>query len=189
MYYKAFKRGTSEGTYRSKCGPVDIEYKVGQTYTIKGDNPLVLCEHGYHACSIAVNCWTKLYGYDFSEDYLGIVEFGVDTISDCRKTAGRSMTIVKILTPEEKSAACTGILLSYSTRTEFVNVDAILPTHCAVSQYWYRDGLLHRDNDLPAITLNHGMGMYWYRDGVLHRDNGKPVSVTDYGVTLIRYRW
>jgi hypothetical protein len=68
------------------------------------------------------------------------------------------------------------------------------------SQYWYDDGLLHRDNDLPAIThnglciwYNHGYRhrendlpafvsntgeTKWYKDGSLHRDNNMPAKIT-----------
>jgi hypothetical protein len=38
---------------------------------------------------------------------------------------------------------------------------------------WYKDGVLHRDNDLPAIEYSSGTKK-WYKDGVLHRDNDLP---------------
>ena len=37
---------------------------------------------------------------------------------------------------------------------------------------WYKDGELHRDNDLPAIE--HSLGNQWFINGERHRDNDKP---------------
>ena len=37
-------------------------------------------------------------------------------------------------------------------------------------QMWYKNGLLHRDNDLPAITC--WQYMQWYRNGLVHREKG-----------------
>ncbi len=38
---------------------------------------------------------------------------------------------------------------------------------------WYKDGKLHRDNDLPAIVYHTGRNV-WYKNGKLHRDNDLP---------------
>ena len=38
---------------------------------------------------------------------------------------------------------------------------------------WYKDGVLHRDNDLPAIEFANG-NKEWYQNGNLHRDNDLP---------------
>lgn len=37
---------------------------------------------------------------------------------------------------------------------------------------WYKNGKLHRDNDLPACIFVHDK--FWYKDGVYHRDDNKP---------------
>jgi hypothetical protein len=34
--------------------------------------------------------------------------------------------------------------------------------------YWYKDGLLHRDNDLPSIIIKSG-AKYWHINGVPSR--------------------
>src|SRR3972149_6313730 len=39
------------------------------------------------------------------------------------------------------------------------------------SKFWYQNGELHRDNDLPAIEWNDG-SKSWYQNGLLHRNNG-----------------
>ena len=56
--------------------------------------------------------------------------------------------------------------------------DSDLPaTVCADgAQYWYQNGLCHRDNDLPAIICSDGT-MEWYRNGLHHRDSDKPAMI------------
>jgi hypothetical protein len=38
---------------------------------------------------------------------------------------------------------------------------------------WYRDGVKHRDDDLPAVECASGTKV-WYKDGNLHRDGDLP---------------
>lgn len=40
------------------------------------------------------------------------------------------------------------------------------------TQTWYRHGVIHRDDDLPAHECKNG-DKAWYKDGLLHRE-GKP---------------
>ena len=44
------------------------------------------------------------------------------------------------------------------------------------TQKWYKNGELHCDNDLPAVTKLDGTAL-WYKDGKLHRDNDRPAIV------------
>ena len=48
------------------------------------------------------------------------------------------------------------------------------------NQYWYKNGLRHRDNDLPAVIMSNGH-QYWYKNGLLHRDNDLPAFITANG--------
>ena len=41
---------------------------------------------------------------------------------------------------------------------------------------WYKNGLIHRDNDLPAIMYISG-SQYWYKNGLQHRDNDLPAVI------------
>jgi hypothetical protein len=41
---------------------------------------------------------------------------------------------------------------------------------------YYKDGLLHRDGDLPAVEHING-DKYWYQNGKLYRDNDQPAEV------------
>jgi len=40
-------------------------------------------------------------------------------------------------------------------------------------RYWYKNGNLHRDNDLPAAIYPDGT-QAWYQNGLCHRDNDLP---------------
>ena len=44
------------------------------------------------------------------------------------------------------------------------------------TQYWYQNGLKHRDNDLPAIITVNG-DQFCYQNGLLHRDNNLPAVI------------
>lgn len=52
-----------------------------------------------------------------------------------------------------------------------------------VNQFWYKNGLLHRDNDLPAVIGHDGTQM-WYQDGRQHRGDDKPAIVRFNGSRL-----
>jgi hypothetical protein len=45
------------------------------------------------------------------------------------------------------------------------------------SQCWYKNGKIHRDNDLPAIISQNGY-KGWYKNGQLHRDNDLPAVMS-----------
>jgi len=51
------------------------------------------------------------------------------------------------------------------------------------SEFWYRNGLRHRDGDLPAITKANG-DQHWYRNGLEHRDGDKPAVVNADGIQV-----
>jgi antitoxin component YwqK of YwqJK toxin-antitoxin module len=44
------------------------------------------------------------------------------------------------------------------------------------SQCWYKNGEIHRDNDLPAVTSPNGY-QGWYKNGEFHRDNDLPAVI------------
>lgn len=43
-------------------------------------------------------------------------------------------------------------------------------------RWWYWNGQLHRDNDLPAYISNDGR-QGWYQNGIQHRGDDKPTHV------------
>jgi hypothetical protein len=46
-------------------------------------------------------------------------------------------------------------------------------------EYWYKEGLKHRDGGLPAISLEHGKKLCWIQNGKLHRENAPAVIFAD----------
>ncbi len=53
-----------------------------------------------------------------------------------------------------------------------------------VSQYWHKDGGLHRGSDKPALLLRHENGVLgveeWYENDQCHRKGDKPASIRYY---------
>ena len=47
-------------------------------------------------------------------------------------------------------------------------------------QYWYLNGVLHRDHDLPAVIYANG-DQFWYKYGKLHRDFDLPAAIYSNG--------
>jgi hypothetical protein len=43
-------------------------------------------------------------------------------------------------------------------------------------QFWYKDGDLHRDDDLPAVIWDDG-SQFWYKNGLRHRDGDRPAII------------
>ncbi|MEI8270809.1 MAG: hypothetical protein WCG45_05595 [bacterium] len=60
-----------------------------------------------------------------------------------------------------------------------LNGEVYLTCDKSGKKYW-KNGLLHRDDDLPAIDNTHGGtkkgDQHWYQNGLNHRDNG-PASI------------
>ena len=48
------------------------------------------------------------------------------------------------------------------------------------NKFWYKDGLLHRNDDLPAIEWANG-DRYHYENGLLHRYGNLPAIVSAVG--------
>lgn len=59
-------------------------------------------------------------------------------------------------------------------------------THTDINnvQSWYKNGELHRDNDLPAVIDYYTSTKAWYKDGKLHRDNDLPAVISEYDLDI-----
>lgn len=73
---------------------------------------------------------------------------------------------------EEKDGIIGGIFLfnkrhSINDKPALVMFDGC----CA----WYKNGKLHRDSDLPAVTNAHGES--WFKNGILHREGNRPAII------------
>ena len=47
-------------------------------------------------------------------------------------------------------------------------------------QFWYKNGIVNRDNDLPAVIYRNGTKK-WVKNGLLHRDNDLPAIIYLHG--------
>jgi hypothetical protein len=47
-------------------------------------------------------------------------------------------------------------------------------------QFWFKNGIVNRDNDLPAAIYTDGTKK-WFRNGLLHRDNDLPAIIYPHG--------
>ena len=67
----------------------------------------------------------------------------------------------------------------YWYRNGNIHRDNDLPALICISgnRFWYQNDKLHRDNDLPAIINNNG-DQYWYQNDKLHRDNDLPAIIS-----------
>ncbi len=60
-----------------------------------------------------------------------------------------------------------------STGSEFKEPEPVVSNG---AMRWYKNGLLHRDGDKPAVMYNNG-SKEWYKNGELHRGKGQPACV------------
>jgi hypothetical protein len=64
----------------------------------------------------------------------------------------------------------------YTYKTVLHNLSGPAIRYKNGSEWWYKDGVLHRDGG-PAVTQYHKgtRGVFWYKDGKYHREGGPAV--------------
>ena len=130
-----------------------FQYEVGKVYEMS-ENP-ILCKQGFHACYKLIDC-NKFYPFHKNKENIFCqVEILGDIVNDSRKIATNKIRIIKRLD------------LSKELNGNFIDSNG--------SQFWYKNGELHRDVDQPAIIYNGSQG--WYKNGELHRDGDQPAFV------------
>ena len=65
----------------------------------------------------------------------------------------------------EYNKSCTTFYFNNNIHVEF----------CNSARCWYKNGVFHRDNDMPAIIYASGAKI-WYKNGEMHRDNDMPAA-------------
>jgi hypothetical protein len=50
----------------------------------------------------------------------------------------------------------------------------VVHLHTRDGDFWYKDGLLHRDDDLPAVWIPRLDVKEWWQNGKMHREDDKP---------------
>lgn len=76
------------------------------------------------------------------------------------------------------------ITYGYSFKTIFCNDKFLQESYETLSQTWRKNGVQHRDDDLPADIR--GSCYQWYQDGLSHRDGDKPAYIN--GDEVIYYK-
>lgn len=98
----------------------------------------------------------------------------------------KKIKIIKLLSKDELIKECKDYynVLSgeYWCKNGILHRDHDLPALIDIfgNQYWYQNGMLHRDNDQPAIIDINGE-QRWYQNGKLHRDNDSAAIINNYG--------
>jgi antitoxin component YwqK of YwqJK toxin-antitoxin module len=78
--------------------------------------------------------------------------------------------------------------------TLFIRDDEIIAKRVKTKYYerWYRDGKLHRDGVLPAVTWYEDGQKFcerWFRNGELHRDGDAPAEINYENNEIIQEYW
>jgi hypothetical protein len=137
-----------------------FQFEVGKTYEMKGEP--VMCERGFHCCAVLDNClnYYSAFSRFFTVEMLGTV------VTEGDKSVTNKIKIVDELSHNEINKE------SKMVRWEGDDVCKIIED-CVC---WYKNGKIHRDNDLPAIVKSSGYREWWI-EGSQHRDNDLPAIV------------
>jgi hypothetical protein len=150
--YKGFKSDfTGHGGFK---------FEVGKTYVHEG-KPINLCIEGFHFCVYAQD----VHIYHQKDDTGDITRYAIiqasgEIIHGEDKSVCSCITIVKEITLDEICKSSTAFIKRLNGDEE-----------------WYENGVLHRDNDLPAIVYSSG-SKGWLKNGLKHREHDRPALVT-----------
>jgi len=70
------------------------------------------------------------------------------------------------------------IIVEDANTTQFIFGNYEIRLSADGTTTWFKNGLIHRDGDRPAII--HRFYKKWYRDGVIHRDGDRPAHIGKY---------
>jgi len=62
------------------------------------------------------------------------------------------------------------------SKSRFDKTEYTFEKYTSGNKYWYKNGLYHREKDLPAVIYS-DRDMYWYKNGIQHRENDKPAVI------------
>ncbi len=143
-----------------------IKYTLGQESTHTG--PLRLCESGLHFCKELANVFTY-----YSSGIFCQVEIPTDAevLTKDDKSVTNKLTPTSLLEGKYESLGNT----YYFKSGKLDNDDGPTITLDG-AQYWYKEGQLHRDGDLPAIIYTMGTQV-WCKHDKLHRDGDQPAII------------
>jgi hypothetical protein len=164
--FKAFKADGEN--YKTVRGDTSVRYCLGCTYSVKGaDDESVetwkvarLGHKGFHAALKLVDVFTPGFGYSRSDPVLVVQLDPRHFVTDGIRACSSTMTLLEIVPACAVTAQVAG---PHTGR-------------CGETLFWMWDGVLHRDDDNPALVSDSG-GMKWYLHGVLHRDHDAPAVI------------
>ena len=134
----------------------DFQYASNQTYKMEGDP--IMCVRGFHFCELSVDV---LPYCDNNAVFARVTApKGASVMRDNDKTVTNEIKIGANLTYNE--------LLSCMPDGEIIRPNG--------EREWYRNGLRHRDDDLPAMKRYCGT-LIWFKNGLIHRENGQPAVI------------
>lgn len=163
----------------------------------------VLCKYGFHACvHPAVPFLDNVFYYGYRReqgDVLLEVQLHGEVVTDGIKSVALACTPLRAISDEEYTELVKGSACLESPEERVCLKDGLLhspdaSTPACVVKYagillwckWYRDGVVHQDDDKPATVLVDtvsGMAVTkkWFKDGCLHRDNDNPAEINGDG--------
>ena len=148
-----------------------FQFYEGGIFTEKN---IEICRSGFHFCDVPINVFTYSNGANCK---YAIIEALGDIQTKHDKFVTNKIKIIKILTKNELILECGNKTFRNSYgKYYFQNNVLVMLNIYTEYQKWFKNGLLHRDNDLPALIDVYG-GHYWFKDGILHRDNNLPAII------------
>jgi hypothetical protein len=157
-----------------------FQFEVGKTYVHNGPESIELCKVGFHFCLYpqdVLSVAPKIYRF-------AIIEASGEVIHGFDKSVCSSIRIVEEISKEELCKRLYGYIKRSNGSEEWykdglMHRDNDLPAMMtATANIWYKNGEIHRDDDKPAIEYTDG-GMMWYKEGLQHRDGDMPAVIID----------
>jgi hypothetical protein len=141
-----------KGFYSDFTGFGGFKYEVGKTY-VHEDSHIELCKSGFHFCIYPVDV---LMFYSNHSTRYAIIEASGDILHGNDKSVCSSIKIVEEITREKL----------FQCMPEYIE-------RVGGTKEWFKNGLRHRDGDLPSIILADGT-KEWREGHKLHRKGGLP---------------
>jgi len=181
--YKAFLRSNDDNFLHSKKN--NYSFEIGKTYT---ETEAVLCSQGFHYCD---NVQDVFKFYPSHAVVCKVTDLGDEHVrsKNGEKSCTKKLRLDHVLDGVVDGVHFkNGLLHSPDNTTPTMIVERNGAKKTWSAKRWYKNGQLHRDNDLPAVEW-YGNGLlhrehldgdpksqcrFWYVNGLLHRDNGLP---------------
>lgn len=160
----------------------DGSYLPGDWHEYEGE--LELCKSGFHVTS-EITDWIDKDDYSFYEVE---VDFQKIVAREHNKASVQKIRLIKPLDGVYKSPKATiyckkgkfhrdsglpAIEFSFGGEEWWEDGKLLLVKYVDGGKSWYKNFLLHREDDLPAKEIADG-GKEWWQNGLLHRENDLP---------------